>query len=72
MPISKGNEPKTTYVTCYGSFEFYIMPFSLTNTPATFCCLINAVFHEYIDDFVMVYLDGVVVYSESLDDNYVT
>ncbi len=64
--IAKGDEPKTTYVTRYGAFEFLVMPFGLTNAPATFCTLMNQIFHEYLDKFVVVYLDDIVVYSRSL------
>jgi hypothetical protein len=67
--IAEGDEPKTTCVTRYGSFEFLVMPFGLTNAPATFCNLMNNVFHDYIDKFVVVYLDDIVVYSESFDDH---
>lgn len=45
------------------------MPFGLTNAPATFCHLMNDVFHDYLDDFVVVYLDDVVVYNRSLEDH---
>ncbi|KAL0561143.1 hypothetical protein IC582_001563 [Cucumis melo] len=53
--ITEGDEPKTTYVTRYGAFEFLVMPFGLTNAPVTFCTLMNQVFHEYLDKFVVVY-----------------
>jgi hypothetical protein len=56
-------EPKATCVTWYGSFEFMVMPFRLTNAPVTFCNLMKDVFHDYIDKFVVVYLDDIVVYS---------
>ena len=69
MRIAKGDEPKTTYVTRYGSYEFLVMPFGLTNAPATFCNLMNDVFYEFVDRFVMVYLDDIVIYSESLEDH---
>ena len=45
------------------------MAFGLTNAPATFCNLMNDVFSEYIDRFVVVYLDDIVIYSESLRDH---
>jgi hypothetical protein len=67
--IAEGDEPKTTCVTRYGSFEFLVMLFSLTNAPATFCNLMNDVFYDYIDRFVVVYLDDIVMYSESLEDH---
>ena len=67
--IAEGDEPKTTCVTRYGSYEFLVMPFGLTNSLATFCNLMNVVFYEFVDRFVVVYLDDMVVYSESLDNH---
>ena len=67
--IAEGDEAKTTCVTRYGSFSFLVMAFGLTNAPATFCNLMNDVFSEYIDRFVVVYLDDIVIYSESLRDH---
>ena len=67
--IAKGDEPKTTCVTRYGSYEFLVMPFGLTNASATFCNLMNDVFYEYVDHFAVVYLDDIVIYSESLEDH---
>ena len=69
MRIAKGDEPKTTYVTRYGSYEFLVMPFGLTNAPAIFCNLMNDVFYEFVDRFIVVYLDDIVIYSESLKDH---
>ncbi|WP_369293683.1 reverse transcriptase family protein, partial [Klebsiella pneumoniae] len=67
--IKEGDEPKTTCVTRYGSFEFLVMPFGLTNAPATFSTLMNEVFREYLDKFVVVYLDDIVVYSSTMEEN---
>ena len=67
--IAKEDEPKTTCVTRYGAFEFLVMPFGLTNASATFCTLMNQVFHEYLDKFVVVYLDDIVVYSSTLEEH---
>ena len=47
--IAKGDEPKTTCVSRYGSYEFLVMPFGLTNASATFCNLMNDVFYEFLD-----------------------
>ena len=69
MRIAEGDEGKTTCVTRYGAYEFLVMPFGLTNAPSTFCNLMNDVLFEYIDAFVMVYLDDIVVYSQSLREH---
>nr|XP_016471084.1 PREDICTED: RNA-directed DNA polymerase homolog [Nicotiana tabacum] len=65
--IAEGDESKTTCGTRYGSYEFLVIPFGLTNAPATFCNLMHDVLHEYLDDFVVVYLDDIIVYSQTLD-----
>ena len=67
--IAEGDEPKTTCVTRYGSYEFLVMPFDLTNVLATFCNLMNDVFYEFVDPLVVVYLNDIIIYSESLEDN---
>ncbi|XP_044510183.1 uncharacterized protein LOC123228802 [Mangifera indica] len=67
--IAVGDEAKTTMVTRYGAYEFLVMPFGLTNAPATFCNLMNDVLYEWLDRFVVVYLDDIVIYSESLEDH---
>ncbi|CAM8986951.1 unnamed protein product [Rhodiola kirilowii] len=67
--IAEGDEPKTTCITRYGSYEYLVMPFGLTNAPATFGTLMNKVFHPYLDQFVVVYLDDIVVYSRSLEEH---
>ena len=69
MRIAEGDEPKTTMVTRYGFYEFLIMSFGLTNAPATFCNLLNDVFYDYIDQFVVIYLDDIVIYSDSLEEH---
>ena len=69
--IAEGDESKTTCVTRYGVFEFLVMPFGLKNAPATFCTLMNQVFYEYLDQFVIVYLNDIVVYSTTLEEQKV-
>ena len=51
------------------AYEFLVMLFGLTNAPTTFCNLMNDVLFEYIDAFVVVYLDDIVVYSQSLQEH---
>ena len=65
--VAEGEEAKTTCVTRYGSFEFLVMPFGLTNAPATFCNLMN----DFLDSFVVVYLDDIVIYNPTLEDHLV-
>nr|XP_016438537.1 PREDICTED: RNA-directed DNA polymerase homolog [Nicotiana tabacum] len=69
--IAEGDEHKTTCETRYGSYDFLVMPFGLTNAPAIFFTLMNQVFQEYIDEFVVVYLDYIVVYSQTLEEHLV-
>jgi hypothetical protein len=67
--ITQGDEEKTACRTRYGSYEFLVMPFGLTNTPATFCTLMNDIFREWLDDFVVVYIDDILVYSNSMEEH---
>ena len=71
MIVVEGDEAKTTCVTRYGSFEFLVMPFGLTNAPATFCNLMNDVLFNFLDSFVVVYLDDIVIYNLPLEDHLV-
>jgi hypothetical protein len=57
--------PKTTFTSMYGLYEFTVMPFSSTNAPAYFMYLMNKVFMEYLDKFVMVFIDDILVFSQS-------
>ncbi|KAL0445455.1 UNVERIFIED_CONTAM: Retrovirus-related Pol polyprotein from transposon [Sesamum latifolium] len=56
-------------VTRYGAFEFLIMPFGLMNAPATFSTLMNQVLHGFLDEFMVVYLDNIVIYSRTLAEH---
>lgn len=60
---------KTAFNTRYGSFEFLVLPFGLTNSPPTFQKMMNAVLEDYLDKFVLVYLDDILVYSKSEEEH---
>jgi hypothetical protein len=67
--IAEGDEEKTACRMRYGSYEFMVMPFGLTNAPGTFCTLMNDIFREWLDDFVVVYIDDILIYSGSLEEH---
>jgi len=67
--IAKGDEEKTACRTRYGSYEFLVMLFGLTNAPTTFCTLMNDIFQEWFDDFVIVYIDNILIYSGFMDEH---
>jgi hypothetical protein len=46
-----------------------VMPFGLTNAPTTFCTLMNDIFQEWFDDFVVVYIDNILVYNNSMEEH---
>jgi hypothetical protein len=65
MKIRPSNIPKTTFSTRYGLYEFIVMSFGLTNASAYFMNLMNKVFMEYLDRFVVVFIDDILIYSKS-------
>ena len=69
LRIRETNIPKTTFRPRYGHFEFTLMPFRLTNVPTTFMDLMHKVFQPYLDQFVVVFLDDILIYSQSEEEH---
>jgi hypothetical protein len=65
LRIRPSDIPKTTFITKYGLYKFMVMSFSLTNAPTYFMYLMNSVFMDYLDKFVVVFIDDILVYSQN-------
>ena len=71
MRIKEGDEWKTAFRTRYGHFEYQVMPFGLSNAPASFQGYINKILAEKLDIFVIVYLDDILIYIEDQGQGHV-
>jgi hypothetical protein len=69
MKIKEADVTKTAFRTRYGHYEFLVLPFGLTNAPALFMDLMNRVFQPYLDKFVVVFIDDILVYSNSFKEH---
>ncbi|GKB36427.1 putative reverse transcriptase domain-containing protein [Tanacetum coccineum] len=71
LRVQEEDIPKTTFRTQYGNFEFTVMPFGLTNAPTIFIDLMNCVCKSYLDKFVIVFIDDILIYSKSEEEHEV-
>jgi hypothetical protein len=69
LKIREHDIPKTAFVTRYGSYEYTVMPFGLTNAPSYFMNMMNKVFMEFLDKFVVVFIDDILIYSKSVKEH---
>ena len=69
LRVREADIPKTAFKTRNGHFEFTMMPFELTNAPAAFMDLMHRVFQPYLDRFVVVFVDGILIYSKFEEDH---
>jgi hypothetical protein len=69
LRIRPADIPKTAFITKYGLYEFMVMSFGLTNAPTYFMYLMNSVFMDYLDKFVLVFIDDILVYSQNKQEH---
>ena len=69
IKIRKEDIPKTAFSTRYGLYEFTVMSFGLTNAPAYFMYLMNSIFMEELDVFVIIFIDDILIYSKTQEDH---
>jgi hypothetical protein len=69
LKIRESDIPKTAFPTCYGLYEYTVMSFGLTNAPTYFMYLMNKVFMEYLDKFVVVFIDDILIFSKTEEEH---
>ncbi|GBG72363.1 hypothetical protein CBR_g11941 [Chara braunii] len=69
IAIRHEDQHKTAFRTRYGLYEFVVMPFGLCNAPGTFQHAMNRIFHDYLDKFVIVYLDDILIFSKTVEEH---
>ncbi|GKE54311.1 putative reverse transcriptase domain-containing protein [Tanacetum coccineum] len=69
LRVHEDDIPKTAFRTRYGHFKFTVMPFGLTNAPTIFMDLMNRVYRPYLDKFVIVFIDDILIYSKTQEEH---
>jgi len=69
ITIKEEDLSRTTFRNCYGNYEFVVFPFELTNSPETFMCLMNIIFHQYLDKFLLIFIDYILIYSCNIEEH---
>jgi hypothetical protein len=69
LRIKEDDVPKTAFKMRFGHYEFTVLPFGLTNAPGVFMSLMNGVFREYLDKFVQVFIDDILIYSRTMEEH---
>ncbi|GBG88381.1 hypothetical protein CBR_g47080 [Chara braunii] len=69
IAVRPEDQHKTAFQTRYGLYEFVVMPFGLCNAPGTFQHAMNRIFHDYLDKFIVVYLDDILIFSRTVEEH---
>lgn len=69
MKVEIGNIERTTFRMCYGHYELLVIPFGIMNALVAFMDLMNRVFKPYLDEFVIIFIDDILIYSKTPEDH---